>query len=105
VSAEALWRVEVAYASPSRQEVIEIGVPPGATVEQAIRASGILERFPEIDVTRQRVGVFGEIARLDDPVHDGDRVEIYRPLIADPKQARRQRAARGGKKPGGGKKL
>ena len=105
MSAEGTWRVEVAYAAPSRQEVIEVAVSPGATVEQAIRESGLLERFPEIDLASQRVGVFGERVQLHDPVRDGDRVEIYRPLIADPKQARRERAARGGKKTGARKKL
>lgn len=98
MSAEQTWRVEVAYATPARQEVIEASVRPGATVEQVIRASGMLARFPEIDLTRQRVGIFGEIARLEDAVHNGDRVEIYRPLLADPKEARRKRATRRGKK-------
>ncbi len=102
MSAEQAWRVEVAYATPSRQEVIEVGVHPGATVEQAIRASGMLERYPQIDLARQRVGIFGEGARLHDPVRAGDRVEIYRPLIADPKETRRTRA---GNKAGGRKKL
>jgi len=92
MSTEQTWRVEVAYAAPARQEVIEVSVRPGATLEQVIRASGMLARFPEIDLTRQRVGIFGEIARLQDAVHDGDRVEIYRPLVADPKEARRARA-------------
>ena len=98
MSAEQAWRVEVAYATPARQEVIEASVRPGATVEQVIRASGMLARFPEIDLTRQRVGIFGETAHLHDAVHDGDRVEIYRTLVADPKEARRKRATRGGKK-------
>ena len=88
MSAEQTWRVEVAYATPARQEVIEVSVRPGATLEQVIRASGLLARFPEIDLTRQRVGIFGEIARLQDAVHDGDRVEIYRPLVADPRRRR-----------------
>ena len=94
MSAEQAWRVEVAYATPVRQEVIEVSVRPGATLEQVIHASGMLARFPEIDLTRQRVGIFGETARLQDAVHDGDRVEIYRPLVADPKEVRRQRAAK-----------
>ena len=98
MSSEKSWRVEVAYATPVRQEIIEVSVRPGATVEQVIRASDLLTRFPEIDLTRQRVGIYGVIARLQDAVHDGDRVEIYRPLVADPKEARRKRAARGGKK-------
>jgi len=98
MSAEQTWRVEVAYAAPARQEVIEVSVRPGATVEQVIRASGMLARFPEIDLTLQRVGIFGETARLQDAVRDGDRVEIYRPLVADPKEVRRKRAARREKK-------
>jgi uncharacterized protein len=105
MSTEKTWRVEVAYATASRQDVIEVALPPGATVEQAIRASGVLERFPDIDLTHQRVGIFGEKAQLRDPVRDGDRVEIYRRLIADPRETRRKRAARGGKKTGGRKQL
>jgi len=92
MSAEKTWRVEVAYATPVCQEIIEVSVRPGTTVEQVIRASGMLARFPEIELTRHRVGIFGEIARLHDAVHNGDRVEIYRPLLTDPKEARRARA-------------
>ncbi|GAB4510469.1 MAG: hypothetical protein Tsb0026_12370 [Sulfuricaulis sp.] len=93
------WRVEVAFATSLSQEVIEIPVHPEATVEQVIRESGMLERFPEIDLSQHRVGIFGEVARLHDPVHDGDRIEIYRPLLADPKEVRRRRAkAAGGRK-------
>jgi hypothetical protein len=110
VTREASWRVEVAYATPLHQEVIELTVRSGASVEQVIRESGLLERFPEIDLARSRVGIFGEIANLQDPVRDGDRVEIYRTLLADPKETRRRRAERraktGGdrKKPGAGGK-
>jgi putative ubiquitin-RnfH superfamily antitoxin RatB of RatAB toxin-antitoxin module len=103
VKREAGWRVEVAYAAPSRQEMIELTVRPGVSVEQVIRESGLLERFPEIDLGRNRVGIFGEIASLRDPVRDGDRVEIYRPLLADPKEARHRRAERRAK-PGAGRK-
>jgi putative ubiquitin-RnfH superfamily antitoxin RatB of RatAB toxin-antitoxin module len=88
-------RVEVAYATAAEQAVIEVALPAGSTVEDAIHASGILARFPEIDLARQPVGVFGERAALTDAVRDGDRIEIYRALIADPKEARRQRAVRG----------
>ena len=103
---EENWRVEVAYATSRRQEVAEIPVHPGTTVEQAIRESGILERFPEIDLSQHRVGIFGEFARLQDLIHDGDRIEIYRPLLADPKEVRRRRAkaAGGRKKPDAGGK-
>jgi putative ubiquitin-RnfH superfamily antitoxin RatB of RatAB toxin-antitoxin module len=92
MNAKQVWRVEVAYATPARQDVIEVSARPGATVEQVIQASGMLARFPEIDLTRQRVGIFGEIVHLQDAVHNGDRVEIYRPLVADPKETRRMRA-------------
>lgn len=93
------WRVEVAYATPRRQEVVEIPVHPGTTIEQAIRDSGMLERFPEIDLSQHRVGIFGELASPQDLVRDGDRIEIYRPLLADPKEVRRRRAkAAGGRK-------
>ncbi len=101
---EKAWRVEVAFATPLRQEVIEMPVRPGTTVEQVIRESGILEQFPEIDLARHCVGIFGELAGLQDPVRDGDRIEIYRPLHADPKEARKRRAARRVKSAGGGKK-
>lgn len=105
MSKEKTWRVEVAFAASSRQEVIEVLVLPGETIEQVIRASGVLTRFPEIDLSRHRVGIFGEAADLQDPVRDRDRVEIYRTLIADPKELRRQRAAGGGKRAAGRKKL
>lgn len=92
------WRVAVAYAAaPDRQDVIEVTVAPGTSVEQAIRASGMLERFPQVDLARAGVGIYGERVALHDLVRDGDRVEIYRPLQADPKEMR-QRRARGRKK-------
>ena len=88
-----LIEVEVAYARPDAQVIISLRVAGGTTVEAAIRASGILERFPEIDLGRHRVGVFGKLAERDRTLEAGDRVEIYRPLAADPKAARRRRAA------------
>ncbi len=87
-------RVEVAYATARRQTVIDVTIPQGATLGDAIRLSGILERFPELDLARNSVGVFGVIKSLTDPVQEGDRVEIYRPLVADPKETRRRRAGR-----------
>lgn len=86
--------VEVAYARADVQTLVEVEVPAGATIEEAIRACGILKRFPEIDLTHAAVGVFGARASLLDTVRAGDRIEIYRPLIADPKEARRRRARR-----------
>jgi hypothetical protein len=85
-------RIEIAYALPNDQVVVEVELPASATVGDAIRASGLLERFPEILLDRAALGVFGERATLNDPVVEGDRVEIYRPLLADPKEARRRRA-------------
>jgi putative ubiquitin-RnfH superfamily antitoxin RatB of RatAB toxin-antitoxin module len=87
--------VEVAYALPDRQLVVKLDVVPDATLEQAIQASGILEKFPEIDLGSSKVGVFGKLAKLNDRLCAGDRVEIYRPLIADPKEVRKKRAAQG----------
>ncbi len=87
-------RVEVAYALPDVQTVIELDMPDGATVRQALEKSGIARHHPEIDIERASVGVFGRRKHPDARLNDGDRVEIYRPLIADPKQARRNRARR-----------
>lgn len=96
-------KVEVAYALPREQLIIPVEVSAGTTVEQAIRSSGILERFADIDLTENKVGVFGKQVKLDAELQAGDRVEIYRPLIADPKEVRRQRAAQGkATKKGGG---
>lgn len=88
-------RVEVAYARPDEQSIFSLEVPPETTIEQTIRQSGILEHYPEICLENQDVGVFGKLKRLSDTLRNGDRVEIYRPLKADPKQSRRKRASRG----------
>ena len=97
--------VEVAYATPEEQRIISLEVVPGTTLRQAIEQSGILEHFGEIDLADAKVGVFGKLKKLDETLRAGDRVEIYRPLIADPKQVRKQRAAAGKamKKGGGGR--
>ena len=94
MAGEAL-RVEVAYARADRQFVVAVEVGAGATLADAIAASGLLGRCPEIDLQTNRVGVFGKLAKLDRVLRDGDRVEIYRPLIGDPKEIRRQLAAEG----------
>ena len=83
--------IEVCYALPDGQTLIPIELPEGATVQQALDASGILQRFPQIDLTQQKVGVFGKLKSLDTVLVDHDRVEIYRPLIVDPKAARQRR--------------
>lgn len=95
--------VEVAYALPNEQLILKLDVMPGTTVQQAINDSGILKRFPEIDLTLNKVGIFGKLAKLDKELSTSDRIEIYRKLIADPKAVRKQRAAEGKRmKKGGG---
>ncbi len=89
---EAGVKVEVAYASEDEQVLMETDVPEGATVRDAIMASGILERFPEISLDRQKVGIFGHVVSPDSSLREFDRVEIYRPITCDPKEVRRQRA-------------
>ena len=91
----ATLRVEVAYARPDEQVIIPVEAPEGATVEQVIVLSRIQERFPEIEPKTAKVGVFGKLGKLSAVVRAGDRVEIYRPLLADPKAVRKQRAAEG----------
>lgn len=86
-------RVEVAYAREAAQALLPVQGPEGLTIADAIERSGITQRFPEIDLSANKVGVFGKVAKLDTALADGDRVEIYPPLIADPKQARKSRAA------------
>ncbi len=88
--------VEVAYARPEQQVLVELSVPEGSTVEAAIQASGLLKRYPEIARSELRAGIFGVICKLELAVTKGDRIEIYRPLFHDPKEARRQRALKGG---------
>jgi putative ubiquitin-RnfH superfamily antitoxin RatB of RatAB toxin-antitoxin module len=87
--------VEVAYALPTQQVILPVKVPTGSNAEEAILASGVLAKFPEIDLAVNKIGVFGKLSKLDAELRHLDRVEIYRPLIADPKEVRRQRAAEG----------
>lgn len=87
----ALLSIEVCYALPDAQTLLTVTLPAGSTLEQAIVASGVLQRHPDIDLTKQKVGVFGKLKPLDAVLADRDRVEIYRPLIVDPKTARQRR--------------
>lgn len=86
--------VLVVYAKADRQWQQAVSLTPGLTVEQAIRQSGLLALLPEIDLALHRVGIFGKLKALDALVRDRDRIEIYRPLTADPKESRRRRATR-----------
>ncbi len=98
-----LMHVEVAYALPEQQVILGVEVPTGTTLEQAIHESGLLEQFPDIDLATAKLGIFGKLKKKDQVLRAGDRVEIYRPLIADPKEVRKQRAAEGKRmKKGGG---
>jgi len=87
-------KVEVVYALPAVADAVSVSVPAGATVRDAVLASGVLERHPEISLETQAFGIFGERAALDARLSPGDRVEVYRALAIDPKEARRRRAAR-----------
>jgi hypothetical protein len=93
-SSEEQISVQVCYARPDAVFLEELRMAPGATLEQAIRASGVLDRAPEIDLASCKVGVYGKAKPLDATVREYDRVEIYRPLLADPKEARRRRVAK-----------
>lgn len=91
-------RVEVAYARPDEQAIIALAVEEGTQAREAVERSGILDRFPEIDLEKAKIGIFGKITKPTTVLRAGDRVEIYRPLLADPKEVRRRRAAEGKKK-------
>jgi len=84
--------LEVVYGTPQKQALLEVVVEQGTTVEQAILASGIMKRFPDINIDVLKVGIWNRTCKLTDLPKKGDRIEIYRPLIADPKEARRRRA-------------
>ncbi len=83
--------VGVCYAEADRQSWLRLEVPDESTVEQAIQLSGLLKTYPEIDLSQQKVGIFGKLAKLDTVVQEGDRVEIYRQITADPKMVQRRR--------------
>ena len=88
-------RVEVAYATPEKQLILEIEIDTATTVRQAIELSGIIEEFPEIDSHTVKIGVFGKLISDTYQLQEKDRLEIYRPLLADPKEVRRRLAAEG----------
>ena len=87
--------IEVVYALPDEQTLFRQSVPEGATVAEAIKLCGILEKYPEIDLAANKLGIFGKLVKADTVLRDKDRIEIYRPLIADPKEVRRKRAGEG----------
>jgi hypothetical protein len=93
--AEAALRVVVAYSPQAREvDLTPLTLPPGATVRDALAASGLAARHPSLDIASAPLGVWGQRATPDTPLREGDRVEVYRPLLVDPKEARRQRHRR-----------
>lgn len=87
--------IEVVYALPHEQVLLRQQVLPGTTVKEAIQASGLLQKYPEIDLATGKLGIFGKLTKPDTVLREKDRIEIYRPLIADPKEVRRKRAEEG----------
>lgn len=90
-----MMNIEVCYAMADKQELLQVKLPQGATLQQALEASGLLAKYPQIDLKTNKFGIYNKLSKLDAVLRDRDRVEIYRPLIADPKEVRKQRAAEG----------
>jgi uncharacterized protein len=87
--------IEVVYALPDQQTLLKKAVPVGTTVMEGVIASGLLEKFPDLDLSAHKLGIFGKLTKADAVLRDKDRIEIYRPLLADPKEVRRRRAEEG----------
>ena len=83
--------IGVCYAEAERQLWVRLEVPDESTIQEAIELSGFLKQYPQIDLTTQKVGVYGKLAKLDAPIREGDRIEIYRKITADPQQVQRRR--------------
>jgi len=103
-SSKRMIMIEVAYALPDKQEIITLQVEEGTTVEQGITQSNIISHFPEIDLSKSKIGIFSKMTKKDVVLREGDRIEIYRPLIADQKKVRKERAAKSKKTKKGGDK-
>lgn len=86
--------IEIVYGTPNKQKLSTLTVSAESTIEAAIELSGYLNEFPEIDLSQNNVGIWNRSKKLKDTLQDGDRIEIYRPLIADPKEIRKRRAAK-----------
>ena len=90
--AEGMIQVEVAYAAPDKQLILPVNVPEGASAKDAVELSGIVRKFPEIDIETNPMGIFGHQVKPTQALREGDRVELYRALLCDPKEVRRRRA-------------
>ncbi len=84
-------QIGIAYAEPDQQVWIKLEIPQGSTLLEAVHRSGILSRFPQLDLEQQKVGIFGKLVKLDTPLREGDRVEIYRPITVDPTKVKRRK--------------
>lgn len=91
---EDVVSISVVFALPNHQEVVRLAVPRGTTVAQAVERSQLAARFPQIDIEKLHCAIFGRVVAIDQIVGEGDRVEVLRPLLIDPKENRRQAAAR-----------
>jgi hypothetical protein len=87
--------IEVAYALPHEQTLLKVQVPSGTTLGEGVKLSGILDKYSEIDLARGKFGIFGKLSKVDVELREMDRIEIYRPLLADPKEVRKRRAEEG----------
>ena len=94
--ATELLSIEVAYATPKRQSLVKLQLPATATARDAVRQSGLADEYPELDVEKCPLGIFGKQVADERLLRTGDRVEVYRPLVNEPREARRRVAARGG---------
>jgi hypothetical protein len=88
-------KIELVYALPTEQFLLKSEVPKGTTIAEAVKLSGIQDKHPEIDLEKGKFGIFGKLSKTDTVLREKDRIEIYRPLIADPKEVRRKRAEEG----------
>ncbi len=87
--------IEVVYALPRKADLIRLSLPAGCTLRQAVEASGLMQKHADIDVENGRFGIYGKLSKPDTLLRERDRIEIYRPLLADPKEVRRRRAEEG----------
>jgi putative ubiquitin-RnfH superfamily antitoxin RatB of RatAB toxin-antitoxin module len=94
MSEDSTITVEVAYALPHKQALLEIQVPVGTTVLEAAQRSGVGEKFEGVDLDNAKFGIYAKVVAPTQVLREGDRVEVYRPLVADPKEVRKARAAR-----------
>jgi putative ubiquitin-RnfH superfamily antitoxin RatB of RatAB toxin-antitoxin module len=88
-------KIEMVYALPHEQTLLKLEVPANSTIADALKLSGLTEKYPEIDLEKGKFGVFGKLSKTDAILREKDRIEIYRPLLADPKEVRRKRAEEG----------